>query len=170
MSDSENDPVVELRREIGELKQALQDLQNAKPAEVAEARADVAEAEQDVAAAAKAAGLRPEQYRRAIDAAKAAQFEEENGPAIRRIVSQEMQALMDAAEAEAIEDEAEADSKASAPLAEPKGKGGKPKAGKATTHEAEKPEQAEPPEPPAPDDGPVHEHWADQSVSELLRR
>ena len=167
---SEPDPLEGLRQEIGELKQALQDLQNAKPAEVAEARADVAEAEQDVAAAAKAAGLRPEQYRRAIDAARQAQFEEENGPAIRRIVSQEMQALMDAAEAEAIEDEETAAAEKKAAVK----KGGKPKAGDAatTTHEAKKepPEQAEPPEPPTPDDGPVHEHWADQSVSELLRR
>jgi hypothetical protein len=153
MSDED---VAALKLEVAELKASLQTLADAETErEKKSARADVAEAEDDVAEAAKRLGLKPDQYRSAIAAAKRAQFAEEYGDEIDKrvstIVEKRLQEIIDAAE------EVEGEPP---PAGEPKG--GKP---------AEPPKAKEPPAaPPKPegDDPPVKEHWSERPLGRMV--
>lgn len=153
MSEPAADPVAELRDELSALRGELADLVKANtPAERQEARADVNDAEADVIAAAKRAGLKPEQVTRALAEAKRAAFREEHGEEISAMIRTELEALMKEAE----EKEAEAATENEVPDDE------KPKAPKA---KAEKPEKVE----PEPDAAPERPHWSEKSIAEMLR-
>jgi len=152
------DEVATLRQEIAELKSSLQTLADAETErEKKSARADVAEAEDDVAEAAKRLGLRPDQYRSAIAAAKRAQFSEEYGEEIDKrvstIVEKRLQEIIDAGEEEVdIDPESQA-------------KGGKP-AGPPPPEPKAKPDE-KPPKPTS-DDAPVREHWSERPLGKMV--
>lgn len=153
MSSTEPDPLLELRQELADLRGELGALVKASTAsERQDAREDVADAEADVIAAAKRAGLKPEQVTRALAEAKRAAFREEHGEEISAMIRTELEALMKEAE----EKEAEAATENEVPDDE------KPKAPKA---KAEKPEKVE----PGPDAAPERPHWSEKSIAEMLR-
>ena len=151
MSSTDSDPLLELRQELADLRGELGALVKASTAtERSEAREDVADAEADVIAAAKRAGLKPEQVQRALAEAKRAAFREEHGEEISAMIRTELETLMKEAE----EKEAEGASKDEA-AAEPKPK-------------AEKKPKTDEPE-PEPDAAPERPHWSEKSVTELIR-
>ncbi len=162
------DPLAELRGEIATLKQELAGLREASSsAEKREARSDVAEAEEDVAAAAKRAGLRPEQYRKAIEAARRQAFMDDYGEEIDRRVAEQLDTLLEqAAEGEGDKGDGE------------KGGEGKAEAGKKPKPEPKPKPKADGDEPPAggdkggedepPDTGPEHPHWSERPLSQLF--
>lgn len=156
---SDTDELAALKQEIAELKGSLQTLADAETErEKKAARADVAEAEDDVAEAAKRLGLKPDQYRSAIAAAKRAQFAEEYGEEIDKrvgtIVEKRLQEIIDAA------DEGDPDP-------DPTGKDGKD--GKLKKPPPPGPKAKEPPaaKPPG-DEAPVKEHWSERSLGRMV--
>lgn len=152
MSEPAADPVAELRQELADLRGELGALIKASTTtERQDAREDVADAEADVIAAAKRAGLKPEQVQRALAEAKRAAFREEHGEEISQMIRTELETLMKEAE----EKEAEASSKDE--VTEKPEKAEKPKAEK-----LEKPE-------PEPDVAPERPHWSEKSIAEMLR-
>lgn len=153
MSSTEPDPLLELRQELADLRGELGALVKASTAsERQDAREDVADAEADVIAAAKRAGLKPEQVTRALAEAKRAAFREEHGEEISAMIRTELEALMKEAE----EKEVGATSKDEA--SEKQEKAEKPP-------KEEKPEKLE----PEPDVAPERPHWSEKKIGELIR-
>lgn len=146
------DPLADLRKEFTDFQVEIRDLIKAStPTERADAREDVADAEADVIAAAKRAGLKPEQVQRALAEAKRAAFREEHGEEISAMIRTELETLMKEAEAKEAEEGASKDEAAAEQ---------KPK--------AEKKQKADEPE-PEPDAAPERPHWSEKSVTELIR-
>ena len=145
---ADEDKVAALERTVDELKAALKQMQDAETArEKTTAKAAVEDAEDDVAAAAKKAGLRPEQYRAAIQAAKRQAFAEDYGDVIdarvNEIVEKRLQEIIEEVEREEVEVE------------KPEAKAEKTRVEKA------------PPAPPE-DKAPVKPHWSERSISDRV--
>ena len=151
MSEPATDPLADLKKEFTDFQVEIRELIKASTvAERADAREDVADAEADVIAAAKRAGLKPEQVQRALAEAKRAAFREEHGEEISAMIRTELETLMKEAEAKEAK---EGTSKDEATAAEQKPK-------------AEKKPKADEPE---PDAAPERPHWSEKSVTELIR-
>ena len=148
MADDEK--VVALERTVDELKAALKQMQDADTArEKTAAKAAVEDAEDDVTAAAKKAGLRPEQYRAAIQAAKRQAFVEDYGDVIDERATEIAKRMLDEIIEAAEEEDADEDKS-----------GETPPAAKALKEKA-------PPAPPE-DKAPVKPHWSERSISDRV--